>query len=214
MQRKRKTKGPTRWRPPASRRAASNLRGLHDLLKDDKRPSSSKKTPDTPANRSSSSLKDMRSQVGAGRTRARYRFERRGTVATPSRRPICRGSSSSTRFSTKNRRGSGTAPQDQVRDNNEGVRFQPPPEWRGKMEGYKNKLAKLVVPDSSAKPAAPRPASSDYGWKLGNSTAERGCVRFTRETCESLPCRSRLRYRAAIWWGLTPGNCRITSPMS
>ncbi len=60
----------------------------------------------------------------------------------------------STRFSTKNRRDRGTAPQDQIRDNLEGIRLEPPPEWRGKFEGYKNKLARVVVPKSAAKPPA------------------------------------------------------------
>jgi hypothetical protein len=64
------------------------------------------------------------------------------------------GLESSTRFNTANRRGRGTAPQDQVRDNLEGARFQPPPEFRGKYEGFKNKLAKVVVPKGTPKPPA------------------------------------------------------------
>jgi hypothetical protein len=73
------------------------------------------------------------------------------TAAQPS--PNLPGLDSSTKFSTKNLRNRGSAPQDQIRDNLEGVRFQPPPEWRGKWEGYKNKLAKVAAPKRAASPS-------------------------------------------------------------
>jgi len=73
------------------------------------------------------------------------------TPAQPS--PNLPGLDPSTRFSNKNRRDRGSAPQDQVRDNLEGIRFQPPPEWRGKFEGYKNKLAKVAAPKRATSPS-------------------------------------------------------------
>ena len=61
------------------------------------------------------------------------------------------GLDASSRFSTTNRRNRGSAPHDEIRDNLEGIRFEPPPEWRGKFEGYKNKLAKVVAPKAAPK---------------------------------------------------------------
>ncbi len=59
------------------------------------------------------------------------------------------GNHSITSSALKNR---GSIPQDQIRGNQEGVRFAPPPEFRGKVEGYKNAL-------SRSKPAPARPAA-------------------------------------------------------
>ena len=70
------------------------------------------------------------------------------------------GLSSSTPFSTKSRRGIGTAATDTLRDNVEAARFEPPPEMRGKWEGYKNKLMKVPAPKRT-----PAPAPSGKGGK-------------------------------------------------
>ncbi len=51
----------------------------------------------------------------------------------------------STRFNSKNIRNRGTQPQDEIHDHAEGIRFEPPPEWRAKYEGFRNRLAKIVV---------------------------------------------------------------------
>ena len=58
--------------------------------------------------------------------------------------------------STRAIRERGAMPQDEIRDNQEGVRFAPPAEFRGKVEGYKNALSRSRAP--SAAPAT-RPAS-------------------------------------------------------
>ena len=140
--------------PAGQPQSGLNLRGLHDLLKDDK------------------TAKQLEKDTGYSREQIEQftkRYEKaKSAPAGPGRdidlksgeqsdaKPSANlpGLDASTRFSTKNRRDRGIAPQDQIRDNNESIRFQPPPEWRGKMEGYKSKLAKLVAPDSSAKPPA------------------------------------------------------------
>jgi hypothetical protein len=59
------------------------------------------------------------------------------------------------RHSTKNLREKGTMPQDTIRDMNQGVRFEPPREWKGKWEGYLIKLArsKVTPPRRTAKPS-------------------------------------------------------------
>jgi hypothetical protein len=64
------------------------------------------------------------------------------------------GLSSSVPFSTINRRRAGSAPHDEVRENLEGPRMEPPPEFRGRWEGYKNRLRNVVAPK-----AAPRPST-------------------------------------------------------
>jgi hypothetical protein len=64
------------------------------------------------------------------------------------------GLGSSVSFSTATRRASGSAPQDQLRDNNEGIRLTPPAEFRGRLEGYKNKLMKVAAP-TPKRPAGP-----------------------------------------------------------
>jgi hypothetical protein len=143
--------------PAGQPQSELNLRGLHELLKDDK------------------TAKQLEKDTGYSREQLEQftkRYEKaKSAPAGPGRdidlkggeqsdaKPSANlpGLDSSTRFSTKNRRERGIAPQDQgsdARGNLEGVRFQPPPEWRGKMEGYKNKLAKLVAPDGSARPPA------------------------------------------------------------
>jgi hypothetical protein len=45
-------------------------------------------------------------------------------------------------------------PQDDVRNNLEGVRHQVPSEWRGKYEGYRNKLAKVAATKRKAQPSS------------------------------------------------------------
>jgi hypothetical protein len=57
-----------------------------------------------------------------------------------------------TPFTTKNLRNRGTMAQDDVRNNQEGIRFQVPSEWRGKYEGYKNKLSKVPAPKQTVRP--------------------------------------------------------------
>ena len=56
------------------------------------------------------------------------------------------GLGSSVSFSTANRRSSGSAPQDQLRDNAEVLRLKPPADFQGRWEGYKNKLMKVTAP--------------------------------------------------------------------
>ena len=68
--------------------------------------------------------------------------------------PNLPGLGSSVSFSTAARRKSGSAPQDQLRDNNEAIRLTPPAEFRGRLEGYKNKLMKVAAP-TPKRPAAP-----------------------------------------------------------
>ena len=58
------------------------------------------------------------------------------------------------RFSTKNMTKQGTMPQDDVHGNLEDVRFQPPPEFQGKWEAYKNKLSKVPA-DARGQPQPP-----------------------------------------------------------
>jgi hypothetical protein len=60
------------------------------------------------------------------------------------------GLSASTPFSSQSRRGGNTGAQDEIRGNVEGARDQPPPEMRGKWEGYQNKLAKVTAPPKRA----------------------------------------------------------------
>jgi len=49
----------------------------------------------------------------------------------------------------------GSMPQDTVRNNMQGAYVDPPPEWRGKWEGYKTKLARSnVMPKRAAQPKA------------------------------------------------------------
>jgi hypothetical protein len=49
------------------------------------------------------------------------------------------------RMDSKSIRERGTMPQDTVRNMEQGWRSEPPPEWRGKVEGYKTKLARSRV---------------------------------------------------------------------
>ena len=64
------------------------------------------------------------------------------------------GLDAKTPFSTKNVRNRGTIPQDDVRNNLEGVRYQVPSEWRGKYEGYRNKLGKVAAPKRKSRPSS------------------------------------------------------------
>ncbi len=59
------------------------------------------------------------------------------------------GLSPSTRFGSVNRRAAGSAPQDEVRDNVQGMIFQPPAEYKGRWEGYKNRLRNVAAPKSA-----------------------------------------------------------------
>jgi hypothetical protein len=59
-------------------------------------------------------------------------------------------------ISTRAIKDRGNIPQDQIRDNQEGVRFAPPPEFRGKVEGYKNAV-------SRSRPSKPRTAPAPSG---------------------------------------------------
>ena len=61
------------------------------------------------------------------------------------------------RIGTKNRTNSDAMPQDSIREMNEGIRSEPPPEWRGKWEGYKSRIARSQV---GAKPKTALPKSS------------------------------------------------------
>jgi hypothetical protein len=63
------------------------------------------------------------------------------------------------RMDSKSIRERGTMPQDTVRNMQQGISFEPPPEWRGKVAGYKSKLARSqVMPTRRAAPA-PAPAA-------------------------------------------------------
>jgi hypothetical protein len=72
------------------------------------------------------------------------------TTAQPS--PNLPALDANRRFSSKNQRNKGTMAQDQVHGNYEGVRFVPPPEWRGQFEDYKISLSKVLAPKRTAKP--------------------------------------------------------------
>jgi hypothetical protein len=72
-------------------------------------------------------------------------------AARPS--PNLPGLGASTRFTTKNLRNRGSAPQDQVRENIEGVRFKPPAELGAKWDGYRTKLAKVAAPKRAPAPS-------------------------------------------------------------
>jgi hypothetical protein len=65
------------------------------------------------------------------------------------------GIDSRSRFSTKNLKDRGTMSRDDMRNNVEGIRFTPPPEFRAKIEGYKSTLARSRSGSSSrsARPA-------------------------------------------------------------
>jgi hypothetical protein len=63
----------------------------------------------------------------------------------------------SQRIGTKNLTDRGSMPQDTVKGMNEGVRSEPPAEWRGKVEGYKSRIARSKV---TAKPRAAQPKTS------------------------------------------------------
>jgi hypothetical protein len=140
--------------PTGQPQSGLNLRHLNELLKDDDRAKQLEK--DTGLSReqleqfSKRYEKVQSAPAGPGRDIDLKSGEQ--TDAKPSGN--LSGLEPSTRFNPANRRGRGTAPQDQVHDNNEGVRFQPPPEWRGKFEGYKTKLAKVVAPKGTPKPPA------------------------------------------------------------
>jgi hypothetical protein len=58
-------------------------------------------------------------------------------------------------ISTRAIKDRGGIPQDQIRDNQEGVRFAPPAEFRGKIEGYKNAVSRSRT---STPRSAPAPA--------------------------------------------------------
>jgi hypothetical protein len=66
------------------------------------------------------------------------------------------GVSRTTRFSTSSIRERGFMPQDNIRDNVEGLRFQPPPELRAKWQNYQRTLGKSAVtaPKRTAAPNA------------------------------------------------------------
>jgi hypothetical protein len=60
------------------------------------------------------------------------------------------GLDSSTPFSTRSRRASSNVATDEIRDNVESVRLEPPPEMRGKWQGYKSRLEKVRAPKRPA----------------------------------------------------------------
>ncbi|MDG3005170.1 hypothetical protein [Paludisphaera mucosa] len=60
------------------------------------------------------------------------------------------------RSSSKTIKERGATAQDEIRDNQEGIRFAPPAEFRGKVEGYKNALSRR--PGSPARPSRPAPS--------------------------------------------------------
>jgi hypothetical protein len=140
--------------PDGQPQSGLNLRSLNELLKDDAKAQQLEK--ETGYSREQleqfvARYKKVKSApAGPGRD-----IDLKGAEQTDTK-PSANlpGLDASTRFSTANRRDRGTAPQDQTRDLTEGIRFQPPPEFRGKWEGYKNKLAKVVVPKSAPKPPA------------------------------------------------------------
>jgi hypothetical protein len=74
------------------------------------------------------------------------------TIAKPSANLPELGSKMS--FTNKNVREKGTMAQDDVRNNIEGVRYQVPAEWRTKVEGYRNKLARSTRRSATAQPKA------------------------------------------------------------
>ena len=60
------------------------------------------------------------------------------------------------RIGTKNLTGRGDMPQDTVREMNEGARSEAPAEWRGRVEGYKTRIAASKVA-ARRRPAQPKP---------------------------------------------------------
>ncbi len=59
-----------------------------------------------------------------------------------------------TRFSSKNQRARGSAAQDDVRGNLEGIRSQPPAEFRSKWNGYTSRLSRVAAPRATIAPKA------------------------------------------------------------
>ncbi|WP_165248544.1 hypothetical protein [Paludisphaera soli] len=59
------------------------------------------------------------------------------------------------RSSSKAIKERGGMAQDEVRGNQEGLRFAPPPEFRGKVEGYKNALSRRPAPGRAPAPQPP-----------------------------------------------------------
>jgi hypothetical protein len=131
------------------------LRKLHDVLND---PASAKELEDaTGVSRErveqfAKKFPNMKSApAGPGREINVKPGEQ--TPAQPS--PDLPGLDKSTRFTNKNVRERGTMPQDETHEHSEGIRFQPPPEWRGKMEDFKNRLAKVATPKRAASATPP-----------------------------------------------------------
>jgi hypothetical protein len=68
--------------------------------------------------------------------------------------PNLPGLSPSMKFSSKNVRNRDALPQDDLHGHAEGIRFEPPAEWREKYEDYKNRLAKVSAPKRAANAAS------------------------------------------------------------
>jgi hypothetical protein len=65
--------------------------------------------------------------------------------------PNLPGINPSNRFSTRTKTDRGSLPQDDVQNNFEDVRFQPPAEFRSKYEGFKNRLSRVYGPKIAPK---------------------------------------------------------------
>jgi hypothetical protein len=57
-------------------------------------------------------------------------------------------------FSNKNVRNRGTMPHDDFRENLEGIRFEPPPQYRSKWEAFKDRISKVAAPKRAGKPGS------------------------------------------------------------
>jgi hypothetical protein len=134
------------------------LRNLHDALKDDR------------------VAKDLEDRTGLSREQLEQfatKFQKpKSGPAEPGReievkpgeqepaKPAANlpGVDSTRRFNRKISRDAGSLPQDTIHNNVEGFRFDPPPEWRGKWEGYKSKLARSQVTAKRSANAKTTPA--------------------------------------------------------
>lgn len=145
--------------PGGTPQGGLNIRKLADLLKDE---NSAKQL----ENRSGITREQFEQYVSQFKKQAvnppagpGREFEAKPGEQTPGKPSAdLPGLPASVRIPSKTVRNPGTMPQDRVRDNLEGPRFNPPVEWRGKWERYQNKLAKVVAPQrGSAAPPSPKP---------------------------------------------------------
>jgi hypothetical protein len=129
------------------------IRQLQDALKDDAKTKNLEKDSGYTKGQIEQFIRDYK-KTQSGPAGPGRELEVKPGEQTPAQKPSANlpGLDSKTRFSSTNLRNRGTMPQDQVRGNIEGVRLEPPPELRGRWEGYTRKLAKVASPKRAPAP--------------------------------------------------------------